>query len=312
MNTEPTKAQSIWNSIITWSWTKRLLYWVIISAGTMSDLAFLCASLWVSINANIHKALLIVMPESMTVNLTALATLAYVALPECIVWLAVITVISHIRLIPFSKAEIVWSVLFGLPTVTFVVLSFVTLGGAVADVHFEMPVFFVVIRALSAFTYASVSFLYARLGAPQMADKLKQRDNEIKSLGEDIEKLKAELATAKRQQAAAEKIVIKSSESTLEGYSEECRTWLSSGVKSASVDDVMRFTGHSRRKINNAMEAGKLRSPGRNKDLILLSSLAEWLEQTPAPTASKDQDTGPILHLVDVSPREDKKQAQNQ
>src|SRR5438105_461279 len=91
------RANAVLQSVLTWEWTKKLLYWLIISAGTMSECVFLIASLWMSINASVHPLILLVMNEDTAKHISELSTAAYVALPELILGLAFVTVIAHIR-----------------------------------------------------------------------------------------------------------------------------------------------------------------------------------------------------------------------
>src|ERR1700676_1027048 len=175
---------SFFHSLKTWEWTKRLVYWTVISAGTMSEWVFLVASLWVSINANVHSFVLLLIPDGVTRHITELATAAYVALPECIVGLACVVTISHIRMIMYNHRDyrsIIWAVLYGMPTLVFLVLSVFTLGNAVASVDFRMPVVFVVIRAIAGYWFAFTSLLYMQLGTPQERDRLQEKDDKIAS-----------------------------------------------------------------------------------------------------------------------------------
>lgn len=332
-------------SFFTWNWTKQLLHWIIISAGTMSECVFLIASLWMSINANVHQFVLIFITEETTTHLTELATTAYVALPECIVALAVVTTLSHVRMVLYSKdyRAVIWSILYGLPTVVFVVLSLVTLGSAVASATFIMPTPLVIVRALAGYMFAFTSLLYTQLGTPQEADRLAKKDTMLvdlrremdeklanleqekdlmladlrKKTDEKIGKLEQEntrltalieeqnqnLQKQKRQQEELINAVNKSTEDALQAYSDECKTWLKSGVKSVSVEDIVRYTGHGKRKIENAITKGSLLKAPRNDKLILVSSLTEWLKNTPLSTTEKL--TVPMLKLVSNDPVSD-------
>lgn len=42
-------------------------------------------------------------------------------------------------------------------------------------------------------------------------------------------------------------------------------------------------TGHSKQRINGAIKSGKLQKDNRNKDLIRVSSVVEWLKIAPIP-----------------------------
>ncbi len=202
-------AKVVGHSLITWSWTKRLLHWIIISAGTMSECVFLVGVLWVSINANVHPFVLMFISEGTTTFLTYLATSAFVVLPECIVGMAVVITIGHIRTWKQNKRDyraLIWAVLYGLPTIVFLVLTLVTLGCSIANTTFIMPMPFVVIRALAAFIFAFTSLLYTQLGVPMEADRLSQKDGIIQDLQNQNESLKtlienqnAELANSKQR-----------------------------------------------------------------------------------------------------------------
>lgn len=306
--------KGFWYNVRTWAWTRSLLHWIILSAGTMSEFAFLLASLWVSVNANVHAFITQVLgvPEGMTQNITSLATTAYIALPECIVGLAMVITISHVRMVLYNRRHRVkdwwpgvWVVLYGGPTLVFLGLSLYTLGSAVANVTFEMPKELVVARALAGYIFAFTSLLYTQIGTPQEQDRLAEKDVSIARWQSETARLNAVLASetarlesliaeqneiilaSKKRNEALANEVNKSAQSALDAYSVDCKNWLMSGVKTAFVETVSEFTGHSKRKINNAIAAGNLQVSPRNKELILVSSLIEWLKNNPPETAPK-------------------------
>lgn len=380
-------ASATFNSIITWSWTKALLNWLIMSAGTMSECAFLVASIWMSINSSVHAFVLIFMSETMSVDITQLATTAYVALPECILGLAIVTVINHYKMWLYGKSKIalLWSILFGIPTSVFLFLSLFTVANAVmsaampgAHIDFTLPIPFIVARALAGYMFALTSLIYTSLGKPQEKDRLQEKDNTIAKLrrdheneltkereekdlmiaqltsnhdailaktlqekdgmisqstryydtelsvlrrekesvqdllnaekarlNEQIDRLKKEnesqrnlLIESQNKESELLKAMNKSDESALEAYSEECINWLKSGAKTVMVTEIMRYTGHSKRKIEGAINKGLLQTATRNKELITVSSLIEWLKNTPVMNAKMEQDSGPLLHIV--------------
>ena len=231
-----------------------------------------------------------------------------------------------------------WSILYGLPTGVFLVLSLITLGNAVVSVDFTMPPSLVVTRALAGYMFAFTSLLYTQLGVPQEKDRMIQKDAEIAVLqkrseaeladfirGSDlkiaslthetnlkitglaeenrrlaavIENQTSDLERQKKQQSELENALNESNKSALDAYSDECINWLMSGAKTVIVEEITRFTGHSKRRLNNAIEGGKIQVSPRNKSLILVSSLIEWLEQNPPMTARTEQETGPMLRIV--------------
>jgi hypothetical protein len=75
----------------------------------------------------------------------------------------------------------------------------------------------------------------------------------------------------------------------LESYPLVDDAWLAKDRKSASIDEIMAVTGQSKRRINKA----NLQRSSRNKDLILISSVLEWLKTAPKPEP-KAQDTDPL------------------
>lgn len=327
-----TFSKKVGTSLKMWSWARKLLFWLIISAGTLSELVFLLASLWVSINANVHLFLVdtLGMSQHLTESLTYIATTAFVALPECIVGLAALTTIGHIRTIAYNPKVFwpwLWATLYGIPALFFLVLSMITLGNAVNDIHFIMPAFWVVCRALAAFSYAFTSLLYVWLGEEQERDRLvekdqklatteAQKDGKISELAGEIQFLKEQLEKEtvrlnqiiteqnavinreKTEKASLVKAINENAESALEAYSEECVRWLRSGVKSVKVEEITRFTGHSNRKVNAANRAGKFKHPGRNQELITIDSLVKWLIENPVNSDNDQDENGTLLRLV--------------
>jgi hypothetical protein len=304
----------IGTSILYWAWVKGSLYWLILSSGIIAEGAFLLASLWMSLNSSIHPFFLLFLSEDTTIHMSEIATAAYVGLPECILFLASVIVINHVQVYCYdkkNKVALVWAVLYGLPTLVFLVLSLFTLGSSVLSVHFHMPAPFIVARALAGYMFGFVSFLYWRLGTPQEADRLKQKDTFISELIEkarvlslEIDALKAELEGQKRaiesEKAARKQMqeeMQRSDDEALQAYGDECIAWLRSGIKTASLDEITRFTGYSKRKIANAIASANLQVSPRNKELVLVSSLIQWLKNTPPPSGKTETET-PVLHLV--------------
>jgi hypothetical protein len=236
-----------------------------------------------------------------------------------------------------------WSILYGLPTLVFLILSVYTIACSVVSVGFQLAPGWIIVRALAAYMFGFVALLYWQLGQPQETDRLQLKDDTIANLQKEngvkladlgkekddmiadlrhkadiiiadlrkekqsleativiqkaeIEKQNELLAESKTAQSELIKAIHKSDEAALQAYSEECNRWLKSGVKTASLDEVNRFSGHSKRKIENALSKGILQSAPRNKDLILMSSLVNWLKTVQPSTGKTDE--APLLHLV--------------
>jgi hypothetical protein len=65
----------------------------------------------------------------------------------------------------------------------------------------------------------------------------------------------------------------------LESYPEVSYEWLEKGRKTATLDEIINVTGHSRRRLKKAL----LQRAPRNKNLILISSVLEYLKTAPKP-----------------------------
>jgi hypothetical protein len=171
-----------------------------------------------------------------------------------------------------------------------------------------------------AYLCGLTAIVYHYVGREQEVDRLKEKDDFISQLVEEarvlseqlteqrhlmtkqIDTLKAEmnqqkavLAENKAQQKRLIEEINKSDDASLEAYGDEVIEWLRSGTKTVLAEDITRFTGHSSRKIKNANLG---RSP-RNPDLILVSSLVQWLKNTPPPvvkSTSKDTDKLPATN----------------
>jgi hypothetical protein len=320
--------KALCSNLIHWRWTKALLYWIILSAGTMSELAFLIASLWVTINASVHRLVLVFVPETVAFHLTELATAAYVVLPEAILCLACVTTISHLKTWFYERSltALLWAFLYGLPTLVFLVLSLITLGFSVLSVTFTLPQPLVVVRALAGFVYAFVALLYWQLGHEQEADRLSKRDlknaelekniqrltdliarqklefelliaREREVLNQDLENLKAENESLKKRNHEIFSVKNEGDESALQALSPKVLAWLNTGSKTTNVEEINLVTGRSKNQILYAIKTGKLRHAPRNEKLMLKTSVKDWLLKTPR-LVNDDVDTPPSLHAI--------------
>ncbi|OLD63694.1 MAG: hypothetical protein AUF65_01680 [Chloroflexi bacterium 13_1_20CM_50_12] len=320
---------AMWNELYTWRWTTRLFYWMLSSAGTMAELIFLIASVWMSINFSIHGFVRFFLPEDATQFLTGIANTAYIGLPECVAFLGVCVAIEKFRLWWYDRrdyATLTWFILYAVPMIIFIGVTVYTIGSsvdaytrsntfAIADV--QLPPWLVVTRAITGYLFGFIAFLHAKLATPQIAEKLRKKDKQVaewidkngqleehssnlkaemeervSGLLAEIESLNLALAASKNATKRAFEELEKTDDAALQAYSNECFEWLKSGIKTTSMDDIIRYTGHPKRKIEKANLA---HSP-RNQDLILVSSLVMWLKNTPPPAMKRE--IKPTLTLV--------------
>lgn len=82
-------------------------------------------------------------------------------------------------------------------------------------------------------------------------------------------------------------------------YPKIASEWLAKNQKSTTLEEVMRITGHSKRRLNRA----PLQRSPRNKDLIRINSVIEWLKTAPMP---ENPDTFvSVIDLVDVNEQQE-------
>ncbi len=303
----------MWRGLLHWVWVPAVLYWIVRSAGIFSELAFLIASVWKSVNASDHEFVRLFMEELQSVQVTYWANSAYIVLSVCILPLAAITTYGHIKTWLYGKkwwcASAVWTLLYGCPTIVFLVIDIAIISSP--NVTYALPDYLVSARSIMAYLYGLAAIIYHYVGKEQETDRLKIKDVLILELQasvqlltqeradaiakeqEQIILLRQELATVKaaweseqKELAMLQKEIKKGTDDALQAYGEDCVKWLYSGIKTASIDDIGQRTGHSKQKIVKA----KLRRSPRNQDLILIESLIEWLKETPP--------TSPQLHIV--------------
>jgi hypothetical protein len=77
-------------------------------------------------------------------------------------------------------------------------------------------------------------------------------------------------------------------------YPKIASEWLAKNQKSTTLEDVMRITGHSKRRLNRA----PLQRSPRNKDLIRINSVIEWLKTAPLPENSEA--FGSVIDVVNI------------
>jgi hypothetical protein len=82
----------------------------------------------------------------------------------------------------------------------------------------------------------------------------------------------------------------------LGNYPKVSSEWLAKGRKSAGIDEIIAVTGQPKRRLNKA----NLQRSSRNKDLILISAVIDWLKMVPLPVDKpepKAHNTDPLLSV---------------
>jgi hypothetical protein len=290
-------------TFLTWQWVKTFLYWLVVSAGTVSECSFLIAGIWISVNARVHPFVLQFITEKQAQSFTYLALVTFTALPEIIMPLAIVTTLGHMRTGIVTKRVIpwVWATLFGVPTLLFIVLSAWTLSASSLSIGYEVPAFFSVASTIGAYIFSISALLYWKVGRKDYADYVNELKDECVRLNLFIIRLKDEYQVEKADLINVftesnnelttrllqhEQTVIKLSERAsslasegLNNYPLVVKEWLDNSLSTVTLEVIARDTGHTKRKI----QAAKLRTSTRNKELYLVSSVVDWLRITPAP-----------------------------
>jgi hypothetical protein len=202
---------------LTWRWFTRLMWWAILSAGEVAEGVFLIGTVWLCANATVHPLVLKLMSEEDTQTLTYIVVALFVILPELILCTSIIRSFKLGKLFFYKKGWIpfIWWMVFLLPTLVFLILSFYTAGNSVAALsahfadilagkhinasafNFELPTPFVVLRALSGLFFSIASLVWAKLGEPHYVDELQNKDVIITELKENTLTIQSELQQEK-------------------------------------------------------------------------------------------------------------------
>jgi hypothetical protein len=178
---------AIGQNLYEWKWSVGFLFWIIISAGTFSELAFLLSSMWKSADASDHSFVLLFMSESTSVNVGYFASSAYVLLPVCILPLAAIKTIRHLSTWIYCKKFLhssgIWFLLYGLPTIMFLIVDVFIISNSETK-NYVLPDLLVRLRADMAYLYGIVAIVYHFIGKTQEVDRLKEKDGFISQLVE--------------------------------------------------------------------------------------------------------------------------------
>jgi len=307
------KMKAFPRAFISGMWIVDIMRQVIVTGGNIAESCFLLATLWVIINAVAHTLLTWFIPVRIIELINYLAVIAFSALPELIIIPVVIICFSHwvTSYKQKSKVSFTWGVLYTIPASFFLVMTilaittFVSTGGTHLVPASGIQL---VIRCLAGWLYAVVNMLFQRLGEPHYASKFEALETVIDSQRDEMENLQRNFETTLNEMRDNFKMIIESKQTEidrfqnlltsqseqvkrlaekasslelrgLENYPKVISEWIERGVKTVSIEDILSVTGQSKRRINNA----KLQRHSRNKDLIMVSSVIDWLKNAPLP-----------------------------
>jgi hypothetical protein len=209
-----------------------------------------------------------------------------------------------------------------------------TLTASSLQIGYAMPATLIATRALAGYVYGFLSMLFVLIGEPDTADyvaglkedynqkvtalskEIDQRQNQFE---ETMEQVKREFETtlnekdrelnelrmlSKSQNEHVKALTEKASSLArhdLANYPKVVSELIETGKATVQIDDAVTLTGISRRRLNNA----NLKRHSRNRDLLMVNSLVEWLKTLPAPSVepvqfngngnSHSHDTDPLL-----------------
>ncbi len=334
MNTAIQDIQNFVQGFLSWRWFVRLVRWLVTSAGTVAESALIVATLYVTVNVVAHQLLqwAFYFNGQIIPTLNQIALIIFACIPELIIVGAVGESIAHWRMyrITKNKWSLVWAILHTVPTVVFLIMTIVTILSFVnieeSGKDYKIEGWNLSIRVLFGWIYSVAGMLFESVGRRGYAetvadlrthnealvnghrDQVAQLEQEWRArsqtLQTKVEELSGDLGKANQllyDHKSANKRMIeemqKTDDAALQAYGDECLRWLKSGIKTALVGEITRFTGISKRKITNAITSGDLQVSSRNKELVMVSSLVQWLKNTPPPAGKTETET-PALHIV--------------
>jgi FtsH-binding integral membrane protein len=323
--------QEIWNKkgqhflyIVRFKWVTALSSWAITSAGTVAESAFIFAPLWLLICASVPHFVLLFISEQMKENISSFADTLLVGIPELILFAAIVNVFERIAVLRYERKglfedgmKLSWVLAFGIPTLTFVLVTGVTLWYAMGNINFELPMWVVQLRGLMSFWYGAAMVLYGRLGKPQevsrlrekdeaLADLRAEKDKEIADLRADYEQarqvidtLQSQLSMQSSKVNRLETLMNKPSEDALQAWPQNVIDWINGPNKTFNVDEIARYTGLDKRVINGAIRRGILKkSGGKGTGLYTKDSVKEFLIDNAPMEKERNTDGFPALHAV--------------
>jgi hypothetical protein len=333
MNTAIQDIQNFVQDFLSLRWFVRIVRQIVISAGTVAASALIVATFYVTINVVAHQLLTWIFPSTLTVVsgkavvvdskviliLNQVALIIFACIPELIIVEAVSESVGHWGMFKTTKNKwaLVWAILHTVPTVIFLIMTIVTILSFVnveaSGNTYKVEGWNLSVRVLFGWIYSVAGMLFESVGrrgyAETVADLrtqnealVNQHQTQTQELQTKVERINEDLAKANQllheHKSANEQLIEemqKTDDATLQAYGNDCLHWLKSGSKTVSLDEITRFTGHSKRKIGGAIKSGDLQVSSRNKELVTVSSLLQWLKNIPAPTGKTET---PTLHLV--------------
>jgi len=302
------KFKKAWQYIFNGHFIVSFVRWVVVTGGNIAESAFLLATLWVTVNAVAHTLLTWFMPVRMIELLNYLSVIAFSALPELIIIPVIGVCFSHWVLFKQHKnrSACTWGILYTIPTIVFLIMTILTITMFVSTggTHFVPATGWqLVVRCLSGWMYAAVNMLFQKLGEPHYASLMTKKDAEIKRLNAELEQLKLENETELNELKSSysierEELLIElnSQNEQINQLSERASSlsrepllnypivaidWMENRKRTVSIDELIAATGVTKQKIAAAIRSGKLQKDNRNKDLIRVSSVIEWLKSIP-------------------------------
>lgn len=306
-------------AFLSWHWFVRFVRWLIVSAGTVAESAFLLATLYVTICVVAHPLLTWILPTKTILVLNQVSVIVFACIPELIVLGAMRTTLDHWKTAIRTKGSwsLVWAIAYTIPTLVFLsmtiitILSFVSLQEINVN-SYQVSGWNLSVRVLFGWIYGVIGMLFDTVGkqgyAETITDIRQEKDTIIAELHREIHVLsemnkqkslelseqKQFLLETKNRNTQLIQAINRSTDTALEAYGQECINWVSS-AKSASVDDICKYSGHSKQRVLWAIKRGDIRkSPGRGTTFTM-ASIEEWLKNVPPSPAKAESNTDPIL-----------------
>ncbi len=299
------------------------------TGGNVSESAFIVATLWVICNAVAHTVISWWLSASTITLFNSFAAIAFTILPELIAVSTTSKAIDLWRVTYQQKDNIakLWAIFYTVLAGIFVVMTIVTISTfASTDGSQFIPLngWQLCIRALAGWSYAFINMLYKDFGKAHIATvmsklnqsiddlkgqidrvqndfalKLQAKETEIEQLHTDfnqkldrkqseVDQFQSMVKTQFDQLQQAREKASQERLQDLSSYPLVISELLETGAKTVLYDDIARLTGHSKQRLSKA----KLQRHSRNKDLVMVASLVEWLRNAPVPSSFETGQTG--------------------
>jgi hypothetical protein len=192
-----------WRFAIYFKWVNTIARWLMTVGGNIAESAFVLCTVYVTITMVAHQLVEWLLPRDVILTLNQISVIAFSILPELILLVAILNVITQWRMVALTrtKSAWVWAILFTVPTIAFVIMTIITLTSFVsintldAGTMLRATGAMLVIRCLAGWVYGMVSMLYENIGKASIAHQCQEYLTTITQLKQVIDERDSTITT---------------------------------------------------------------------------------------------------------------------